>query len=96
MKSNHNLVRPGEWQPTCMTYKLRGEPKPLEVINGVLVKDEGEQRRVEKYLKELYQFPSEEDYQNFLDGFIVRDNEGDSKAESKNKDSKKIAFQKKI
>jgi len=50
-----------------------GEPKPLEVINGVLVKDEREQRRVEKYLKELYEFKSEEDYRGFLDSFIIRD-----------------------
>jgi len=45
----------------------------LEIINGVLAKDEREQKRVEKYLKELYEFPSEKDYKDFLDGFIVRD-----------------------
>ncbi len=50
-----------------------GEPKPLEMINGVLVKDEREQRRVEKYLKEPYEFKPEEDYRGFLDGFIIRD-----------------------
>ena len=73
MRNKHSLVRPGKWELTCITYKLRGEPKPLEVIDGVVVKDEREQRRVEKYLKEFYEFPSEEDYQRFLDGFIVRD-----------------------
>jgi len=55
----------------------------LEIINGVLAKDESEQKRVEKYLKELYEFPSEKDYQNFLDGFIVRDNGKGSKEKSK-------------
>ena len=85
MRSNHNLVRPGKWELTCITYKLVGEPKPLEVINGVLVKDEKERRRVEKYLKELYEFQSEEDYQGFLDGFIVRDNGKGGKDESKTK-----------
>ena len=72
MRSNH-IVRPGKWELTCITYKLIGEPKPLEVINGVLVKNEREQRRVEKYLKELYEFQSEEAYQDFLNDFIVRD-----------------------
>ena len=43
------------------------------MIDGVLVKNEKEQRSVEKYLKELYEFPSEKDYQNFLAGFIIRD-----------------------
>ena len=43
------------------------------MIDGVLVKDEREQRGVEKHLKELYEFPSEKDYQGFLDGFIIRD-----------------------
>ena len=71
--NNHNLVRPEEWGRTCVIYKLRGEPKPLEVIDGVLVKDEKEQRSVEKYLKELYEFQSEEEYQGFLAGFIIRD-----------------------
>jgi len=88
MRSNHNLVRPGKWELTCITYKLMGEPKPLEVINGVLVKDEREQRRVEKYLKELYEFQSEEDYRGFLNGFIVRDKGRDGNHESKNKKGK--------
>lgn len=81
MRSNDNLVRPGKWELTCITYKLMGEPKPLEVINGVLVKDEREQRRVEKYLKELYEFQSEEDYRGFLDGFIIRDSGKDAKGQ---------------
>lgn len=46
----------------------------LEGIDRVLVKDEEEQRRVEKHLKELYEFPSKEDYQDFLDGFVIKDN----------------------
>ena len=83
MRSNHNLVRLGKWELTCITYKLMGEPKPLEVINGVLVKNEREQRRVEEYLKELYEFQSEKDYQGFLEGFIIRDSGRDGKAEPK-------------
>lgn len=58
---------------TCITYKLIGEPKPLEVINGVVTKNEEEKRKVEKYLKELYEFESEKDYHHFLDGFIIQD-----------------------
>jgi len=58
---------------TCITYKFIGEPKPLEVIKGVLVKNKEEQGKVEKYLKELYEFESEKDYHNFLDGFIIQD-----------------------
>ncbi len=54
-----------------------------EVIDGVLVKDEREQRNVGKYLEELYEFPSEKDYQDFLDGFIVRDDGKGSKDESR-------------
>ena len=73
MRGNNSLVRPGRWELACITFKLAGEPKPLEVIKGVLVKDEREQRRVEKYLKELYEFPSEKDYQDFLAGFVIRD-----------------------
>jgi len=73
MRNNNNLVRPDKWELTCIRYKLRGEPKPLDAIDGVLVKNEKEQRSVEKYLKELYEFPSEKDYQNFLAGFIIRD-----------------------
>ena len=73
MRNNHNLVRPEKWALTCVRYKLRGEPKPLDAIDGVLVKNEKEQRSVEKYLKELYEFQSEEEYQGFLDGFIIRD-----------------------
>ena len=88
MKNKHNLVRLGEWELTCITYKLMGEPKPLEVINGVLVKNEREQRRVEEYLKELYEFQSDEDYQGFLEDFIIRDNSRDGKAESKSKNKK--------
>ncbi len=72
MRNNHNLVRPEKWELTCIIYKLRGEPKPLDAIDGVLVKDEKEQRSVEKYLKELYEFRSEEEYQGLLDGFIIR------------------------
>lgn len=83
MRNNHNLVRPERWELTCIRYKLRGGPKPLDVVNGVLVKDEREQRRVEEYLKELYEFPSEKDYQSFLDGFIVRDDGKGRKEESK-------------
>ena len=75
-----------------MTYELRGKPEPLEVINGVLVEDERGQRRVEKYLKGLYEFPSGKDYQNFLEGFIIRDNGTDSKTKSKNKDKKGKSF----
>ena len=73
MRNNHNLVRLEKWELTCVIYKLRGEPKPLDAIDGVLVKDEREQRSVEKYLKELYEFQSEEEYQGFLDGFIIKD-----------------------
>ncbi len=83
MRNNHNLVRLEKWELTCVIYKFRGEPKPLDAVDGVLVKDEREQRSVEKYLKELYEFPSKKDYQNFLDGFIIRDNRKDSKEESK-------------
>lgn len=39
---NNNLVRAGKWYMTCITYKLIGEPKPLEVINGVVIKNEEE------------------------------------------------------
>jgi len=83
MRNNHNLVRPEEWELTCVRYKLRGEPKPLDAIDGVLVKDEREQRSVEKYLKELYEFPSEKDYQNFLAGFIIKDSGRHSNTEFK-------------
>ena len=72
MKNNYKVVRPGKWELTCITYKLIGKPRPLEVIQGVLVKDKSEQKRVEKYLKELYVFESESDYQDFLRSFIVR------------------------
>lgn len=85
MRNNHNLVRPEKWELTCIRYKLRGEPKPLDAVDGVLVKDEREQRSVEKYLKELYEFPSEKDYQNFLSGFIIRDSGRDSNTESKSR-----------
>lgn len=74
MSNNHNLVRPEEWELTCVRYKFRGEPKPLDVVDGVLVKDEKEQRSVEKHLKKLYKFPSEKDYQNFVASFIIKDN----------------------
>jgi len=81
MRSDHNLVGLEEWELTCIIYKLRGEPKPLEVINGVLVKDEREQTSVEKYLKELYEFQSEKDYQNFLQGFIIKDDGRNTKGQ---------------
>ena len=58
---------------TCISYKLIGEPKPLEVIKGVLVKNKEEQGKVEKYLKELYEFESEKDCHRFLDEFIIQD-----------------------
>lgn len=74
MTNNHNLVRLEKWELACITYKLRGEPKPLDAANGVLAKDEREQRSVEKYLKELYDFQSEKEYQNSADGFIIKDN----------------------
>ena len=89
MRNNHNLVRPEEWELTCVRYKLRGEPKPLDAIDGVLVKDEREQRSVEKYLKELYEFQSEKDYQNFLAGFIIRDNGKDTRPIYKQRRGKK-------
>jgi len=76
MRHNPKIVRPGKWGLTCITYKLVGEPSPLDVIDGVLVKDKGEQNQVEKYLKELYQFESKKHYQTFLAGFIVRDKRG--------------------
>ncbi len=74
MRNNHNLVKPDKWELTCIRYKLRGETKPLDAVDGVLVKDEREQKSVEKYLKELYEFQSKKDYQNFVAGFIIRDN----------------------
>ena len=83
MRSDHNLVGLEKWELTCIRYKLGGEPKPLDAIDGVLVKDEREQRSVEKYLKELYEFSSEKDYQNFLAGFIIRDSGRHSNTESK-------------
>jgi len=83
-------VRLEKWELACITYKLRGEPKPLDAVDGVLVKDEREQRSVEKYLKELYEFPSEEDYQGFLNGFIVRDDGKGRKEETTNKKGWKI------
>ena len=83
MSNNHNLVRPEKWELTCVIYKLRDEPKPLDAVDGVLVKDEREQRSVEKYLKELYEFQSEKDYQGFLAGFIIRDSGRHSNTESK-------------
>lgn len=55
----------------------------MEVIDRVLVKDEEEQRRVERYLKELYEFPSKEDYHNFLDGFIIQDKQRGADEETK-------------
>jgi len=70
---------------TCITYKFIGESKPLEVINGVVVKNGKEQRRVEKYLKELYEFPSKEDYHNFLDGFIIQDKQRGVDEETKSR-----------
>ncbi len=69
----NNLVRAGKWYMTCISYKLIGEPNPLEVINGVVIKNKEEKRKVEKYLKELYEFESEKDYHHFLDGFIIQD-----------------------
>ena len=69
----NNLVRAGKWYMTCITYKLIGEPKPLEVINGVVVKNKEEQGKVEKYLKELYEFESEKDYKDFVKNFIIQD-----------------------
>ena len=88
MRSDHNLVGLEEWGLTCIRYKLRGEPKPLEVINGVLVKNEREQISVEKYLKELYEFQSEKDYQNFVESFIISDNGMGAKAQLRDKDNK--------
>jgi len=87
--SNYNLVRLEEWELTCIRYKLRGEPKPLDAVDGVLIKDEREQRSVEKYLRELYEFSSEKDYQDFVAGFIIRDNGKDPKDQFANKDKGK-------
>jgi len=88
MRSDHNLVGLEEWGLTCIIYKLRGEPKPLEVIDGVLVKNEREQISVEKYLKELYEFQSEKDYQNFVESFIISDNGKGTKGQLRDKDNK--------
>jgi len=88
MRNNHSLVRPDKWELTCIIYKLRGEPKPLDAVDGVLVKDEREQRSVEKYLKELYEFQSEKDYQKFLAAFIIRDSGRYSNTESKGRKGK--------
>ena len=35
MRNNHNLVRPEKWELTCIIYKPRGEPKPLDVVDAV-------------------------------------------------------------
>jgi len=88
MRNNHNLVRPEKWELTCVIYKLRGEPKPLDAIDGVLVKNEREQESVEKYLKELYEFSSEKDYQNFVESFIISDNGMGAKGQLRDKDNK--------
>ena len=88
MRSDHNVVGLEKWELTCIIYKLAGEPKPLEVINGVLVKNEREQISVEKYLKELYEFQSEKDYQNFLESFIISDNGKGAKGQLRDKDNK--------
>lgn len=88
MRNNHNIVRPEKWELTCIRYKFRGEPKPLDAVDGVLIKDEREQRSVEKYLRELYEFQSEKDYQNFLSGFIIRDNGRDPKGQFRDKGKK--------
>lgn len=89
MRNNHNLVRLEKWEFTCIIYKLRGEPKPLDAVDGVLVKNEREKRSVEKYLKELYEFPPGKDYQNFLSGFIIRDNGKDTRPIHKQRQGKK-------
>jgi len=44
----------------------------LVFSSGVLVKNEEERKRVERCLRELYEWESEADYQSFLEGFIIR------------------------
>ena len=88
MRSDHNLVGLEEWELTCIRYKLGGEPKPLDAIDGVLVKNEREQISVEKYLRELYEFQSEKDYQNFVESFIISDNGKGAKGQLRDKDNK--------
>lgn len=68
------LVRSGKFAMTCISYKLGGS-SPLDIIAGVLVRDQGEQKQVEGYLKQLYEFDDKEHYERFIADFIIRDKE---------------------